>query len=314
MFMMNTDSDKFHTYAELESKGWAIVSNVFAKDGDKMLPLYEAKMLHHYDNRWATYDSDGMIRDLTPEEKRDANVTVLPRYWIAESEVEIRRAIESRNHDWFMGWRDICRATDERTMISSLVPFSAVGEKFKLAVGVEKSWLLAAQWSSFAFDFVSRQKIGATSMSYFLVKQLPALDPRRLATFSKFIDPRVRELTYTAFDMTPFARDLGDTGAPFRWDEDRRQIIRAELDALFFHLYGISREDADYILDTFPIVKRKDDAKYGTYRTKELIRSIYDRMAAAGVSLDVPLVDGENFTSTLTPAPGHGPRHDAERS
>jgi hypothetical protein len=81
------------------------------------------------------------------------------------------------------------------------------------------------------------------------------------------------------------------------------------LDALFFHLYGISREDADYMLDTFPIVKRKDEAKYGTYRTKELILAEYDRMAAAGVNLTTPLVDGENYTSTLTPPPGHGPRH-----
>jgi hypothetical protein len=112
--------------------------------------------------------------------------------------------------------------------------------------------------------------------------------------------------------MAPFARDLGDTGAPFRWDEDRRAVIRAELDALFFHLYGISRDEVDYILETFPIVKRKDEAKYGTYRTKDLILDIYDRMAAAGVSFTTPLVDGENFISTLTPPPGHGPRHPAQ--
>ncbi|MEU3148679.1 hypothetical protein, partial [Streptomyces sp. NPDC006999] len=93
-----------------------------------------------------------------------------------------------------------------------------------------------------------------------------------------------------------------------RWDESRRQVIRAELDALFFHLYGVSRNDVDYILDTFPIVRRKDEAKYGTYRTKELILAEYDRMAAAGLTLENPLVDGENYTSTLTPPPGHGPR------
>lgn len=120
---------------------------------------------------------------------------------------------------------------------------------------------------------------------------------------------RCLELVYTAYDMEPFARDLGDMGAPFRWDEERRAVIRAELDALFFHLYGISREDTDYILDTFPIVKRKDEAKYGTYRTKDLILAEYDRMAEAGVGLDTPLVDGENYTSTLNPPPGHGPRH-----
>ena len=86
-------------------------------------------------------------------------------------------------------------------------------------------------------------------------------------------------------------------------------VMRAELDALFFHLYGINRDDVDYIMDTFPIVKRKDEDQYGTYRTKERILEIYDRMAEVGVSQDTPLVDGENFVSELTPPPGHGPRH-----
>lgn len=116
-------------------------------------------------------------------------------------------------------------------------------------------------------------------------------------------------MVYTSYEIEFFARDLGDEGAPFRWDEERRAIMRAELDALFFHLYGINRDDVDYIMDTFPIVKKKDVAKYDTYRTKDLILEIYDRMAEAGVSLDTPLIDGENFTSTLTPPPGHGPRH-----
>ncbi len=125
-----------------------------------------------------------------------------------------------------------------------------------------------------------------------------------------FVLPRFLELVYTAHDMAPFARDLGDDGPPFHWDEERRAIIRAELDALFFHLYGIKRDDVDYIMETFPIVKRKDEEKYGTYRTKDLILEVYDRMADSGVSLDTPLIDGENFTSDLTPPPGHGPRHD----
>ncbi|XMA39428.1 N-6 DNA methylase [Streptomyces albogriseolus] len=309
MFLMNTDSDKFHTREELEGNGWHLRGNTFIKEREQMLPLYEAKMLHQYDHRWATYVSFKETRDLTVEEKRDESRVVLPRYWLPEQVVADRRAEESANQTWFLGWRDVCRATDERTMIATIVPFSAVGEKFKLAIGGHAPWLLAAQWSSFAFDFVSRQKIGGTSMSYFLVKQLPTLTPSSLSSHSRFINQRVRELYYTAHDMTPFARDLGDTGAPFRWDETRRQLIRAELDALFFHLYEISREDADYILDTFPIVRRKDEAKYGTYRTKDLILAEYDRMAGAGVSLENPLVDGKNYTSTLTPPPGHGSRH-----
>jgi hypothetical protein len=113
--------------------------------------------------------------------------------------------------------------------------------------------------------------------------------------------------------MTPLARDLGDTGAPFRWDDDRRARIRAELDAYFFHLYGIDREDTDYILETFQSatggLKHNEIAKYGTYRTKDFVLAEYDRMAVAGPDLAHPLTDGQNYTSALTPPPGHGSRH-----
>ena len=110
-------------------------------------------------------------------------------------------------------------------------------------------------------------------------------------------------------------RLLASDGPPFRWDEDRRFLIRAELDAAFFHLYLPAdangdwiparkvdgcpyeetpeqlaelkksfpkpRDAVDYIMDTFPIVKRKDEAAYGSYRTKEMILSIYDEMQEA---------------------------------
>jgi hypothetical protein len=91
----------------------------------------------------------------------------------------------------------------------------------------------------------------------------------------------VLELTYTAWDLEPFARDCGYEGPPFRWDEARRFLLRCELDAAFFHLYGINRDDTAYILDTFPIVKRKDIAAHGSYRTQETILKIYDALAEA---------------------------------
>jgi hypothetical protein len=174
------------------------------------------------------------------------------------------------------------------------------------------SALIAAQ-SSLVFDFVSRQKIGSAHMALMTWKQLPVPTPEALEPHTSFITPRVVELAYTAYDMTGLARDLGDSGAPFQWDEERRALIRAELDGYFFHLYGISREDADYIMETFQTenggLKHNDIAKYGTYRTKELVLAAYDRMAERGVSLTTPLIDGESYLSTLSPPPGHGPRH-----
>jgi hypothetical protein len=98
---------------------------------------------------------------------------------------------------------------------------------------------------------------------------------------NQWLLPRVLELTYTAWDLQPFAQDCGYKGLPFRWDEERRFLLRCELDAAYFHLYGIARDDVEYIMETFPIVKRKDLAKYGEYRTQCVILDIYDEMAEA---------------------------------
>lgn len=122
------------------------------------------------------------------------------------------------------------------------------------------------------------------------MKQLPVLPPsiyEKSSTISnsrplsEWISLRVLELIYTAWDLESLAKDYGYNGSPFRWDKDRRFFIRCELDALFFHLYGISREDAEYILETFPIVKRKDISKYSEYRTKHIILECYDAMQKA---------------------------------
>ena len=126
---------------------------------------------------------------------------------------------------------------------------------------------------------------------------------------------RVLELTYTAWDMAPFAQDLGDvdpgTGAvnpPFIWDDERRSWLRAELDAAFFHLYGIGRDGAAYILDTFPIVRRHDEEQFGEYRTKSRILAIYDAMAAAATSASDPS-GTQSYQSVLDPAPAKASRH-----
>ncbi|MEU6891132.1 DNA methyltransferase [Streptomyces sp. NPDC046557] len=327
MYDMGHDSALMHPREDLEASGWTLEGTIFTKDGKRMLPLYEAKMLHHYDHRWATYDTEGDTRSLSPEEREDGDALALPRYWVAEEDTPsgkfdrngedipipgvLKRLAEKEWQQGFLlGWRDICRSTDERSMITALLPAVGVGHLLLLALP-RLPELLASAWSSFAFDYAARQNIGGTHLSFFTVKQLPVPTPEQLTVHAPFIVARVLELSYTTKDMKGLATHLGDTGAAFGWNDERRRRIRAELDSLFFHLYGISREDAGYILDTFPIVRHKDEAKYGSYRTKELILAEYDRMAASGVSMENPLIDGENYTSTLTPPPGHGPRHEA---
>ena len=108
-------------------------------------------------------------------------------------------------------------------------------------------------------------------------------------TARDLVRDHVLRLTYTAHDMEPFARDLGYDGPPFRWDEEERRHLRARLDALYFHLYGLSREDADYVLGTFPIVRRQDEKKFGSYRTRDLVLAYMSALAAGDTETVVAL-------------------------
>ena len=149
-----------------------------------------------------------------------------------------------------------------------------------------------------------RRSAGPT-LTYGLLKQFPVLAPEVYRSRSRghrarpaldWLLPRVLELTYTAWDLEPFARDCGYDGPPFRWDEARRFLLRCELDAAFFHLYGLGRDDAAYILDTFPVVRKRDEAKHGEYRTERVILEIYDRMADAART-------GVPYATLLDPPP-----------
>ncbi|GAA4207263.1 N-6 DNA methylase [Streptosporangium oxazolinicum] len=309
LFDMTDDSEFFHTRQMLENGGWELSGNVFTRDRDRMLPLYEGRMGHQYLHRFS--HSSGS-QEVTLEELNDPNFVVLPEYWVAEDIV--RQRLDKRGlktGSALLGHRRVTRNTDERTSISAIIPWGAASYGWIISVGPEMAQLplLEAVYNSFVYDYVLRNSLTQPSVPQSTSEQLPVPSPSVLSLHNLFITSRVIELTYTSYDISLFARDLGDTGAPFCWDDERRTVIRAELDALFFHLYSVSRNDAAYILDSFPIVKRKDEAKYGTYRTKDLVLAEYDRLAKSGVSLTVPLVDGENYTSTLTPPPGHGPRY-----
>ncbi|MET8945348.1 DNA methyltransferase [Streptomyces sp. NPDC004542] len=332
---MTDDSDLFRSREQLEAEGWTLRGSVFERDGERMLPLYEGKMAHLFDHRWNSYTGTGNEerRRIESVEKNDPSLCAAPRYWVAErgpiatvrkGKQVVERGVTERlteaywERGWLLGWRDVTYFTNERTAIPAFLPCTAVGNTYSLMLPGVASPLIAAllaTQSSLIFDFVSRQKISDAHMKPFIWKQLPVPTPTALEPHLPFLLPRVLELVYTAYDMTPLARDLDDEGEPFRWDESRRAQLRAELDAYFFHLYGISAEDTDYILETFQSesggLKNNEIAKYGEYRTKRLVLAEYDRMATAGLSLEKSLVDGETYTSPLTPPPGQGLRHGA---
>ncbi len=259
----------------------------------RYVPLYEAKMMHQFDHRWATYDGN-TSRDAIIQEKANPNFEPMPRYWVPASEVESRLAQQGWARRWLLGWRDICRSTDERTVIVAVIPRVAVGNTcplmFPRIEGLPLS-ALVANVSSLVLDYVARQKIGGTHLTYGYLWQLPIVPPsfyddRNLS----WIAPRVLELTYTSYSLAAFARDLGFEGPPFGWNEDRRALLRAELDAFYARAYGLTRDELRYILDpadirgpdypseTFRVLKTNEKARYGEYRTARLVLDAWDRM------------------------------------
>ncbi|GAA4238686.1 N-6 DNA methylase [Actinomadura meridiana] len=319
MFDMGHESEIFKPGKELEGEDWILVGNRYVRGDAKMSPLYEAKMVDFFDHRVADVVKSQTATKrqnqpsyLSDKDHESAGRLAQPNHWLSQAEVEAKLHAANWTYGWLLGYCDVTSPTNERTTIPAFIPRTAVAHTFPLILPSCRPELVAtlcAALSTMVFDYVSRQKVSGVHLTFSIVKQLPIPWPDSLRAWCDFISPRILELAYTATDMEPLARDLGEDGTPFVWNKERRTIIRVELDALFFHLYGIGREDVDYIMETFPIVRRKDEAKYGTYRTKELVLAEYDRMAAVGVDLDRPLVDGENFTSTLTPPPGQGPRH-----
>lgn len=387
MFMMNTDSVHF-----------------LNERTPTALPLYEAKMVHQFDHRWATYRWDPVEKEMATEDVSDAqkaraDLVVQPRYWVEEQHVlsrlarvprcvtqawdaqdeeslrvafatwivaasadddlaelrgpsasarqraidvgghqfaalpisdgewlklkavedarrwrplgedelsvlhetsdlltAARRILDHRSARWLMGWRDITNATNERTVIASVVPRAGAGDTLLLMFPEQQdrrlyACLLADQ-NSLVHDFVARQKIGGTHLKFHVKKQITILPP---SAYSKadldFIVPRVLELTYTARDLKPWAEDLGYNGEPFAYDLTRRVQLRAELDAYYARLYGLTRDELRYILDpsdthgtdypsvTFLGLKRKELAAFAEYRTRRLVLEAWDALA-----------------------------------
>ena len=193
-----------------------------------------------------------------------------------------------------LAFKEITAPTNMRSMITCIAPGYGFGNKLPLwlpEIGTEQAYaqiapLLLANFNAFAFDFVVRQKLQGQTLNLFIVEQLPLIRPEQFeqvlgeTKIANFVRFEVLRLSYTAHDLAPFARDLGYDGAPFAWDEDDRRHRLARLDALFFHLYGLSRDDAAYILDTFPIVREHDEKAHGRYLTKELILAYMNAVGA----------------------------------
>ena len=301
MFHMTNDSGKFRTRSELEEKegAWPIVGNRFGSLVGEQVPLYEGKMVQAFDHRAASIvinpknlHRPAQPKPAAPEQHRDPSWLPVPRFWVRESECGW-----PPKSGWVVGFKEITAPTNVRTFIAALLPTVGFGNKvpvLKPETADRSEWLLAANLNAIVFDFITRQKVQGQTLNLFILEQLPVVPPERYRTArfgaktaEDIVREAVLELTYTAHDMAPFARDLGHVDEagealpPFRWDDDRRRLLRAKLDALYFHLYGVTdRDDMRYIYSTFPIVEREETAAYGTYRSRDLALAWANALAA----------------------------------
>ena len=274
-----------------------------ASSGD-MIPVREAKLFHQFDSRYAIY-SGSSVELMSDARKGNASLRSPGRFYV---EPQFFRQLIGKYEPlppFFLAYRDVARSTDERTIIAAAIPVTPASRKAPVLgfCDADSGLLLLGGMNSLIFDYVARQKVGGISVAYGVVKQLPFFHPsdfdqptgfNSACDLGSWVRQRVLELVVNSWDLV----DALQQAAPYRWNPGRRDIIRAELDAAFFHLFGISREEVVYIMDEFPIVRRKDEAKHGEYRTKRMILEIYDRMAEAVAS-------GQPCKTTLDPPPGH---------
>ena len=298
-FDMTNDSQLFRTAAQLDSEGFYRVEGNRWQKGDEMyLPLYEGKMVQAFDHRAASVvvnpnnlNRPAQPREATLAEHADTGWLPTPQFWVAASDCGWDSGTE-----WVLGFKEITAPTNARTYIAALFPTVGFGNKVPILKPQQENrneWLLAANLNSMVFDFATRQKVQGQTLNLFIIEQLPVIAPddygRQFGTTTTrdLVRDHVLRLTYTADDMAPFARDLGFDGPPFTWDEEERRHLHARLDALYFHLYGLSRDEADYVLSTFPIVQKEDEAEFGTYRTRNLILAYMSALAAGDTEAKV---------------------------
>ena len=293
MFHMTNDSHLFRTAAQLDAEGFYPVQGNRWKRGEELyMPLYQGRMIHQFDHRANSvrFNPESTHNPYLSEEVTEvqhADPTFLPQsqYWVPAFNVE---GTLPQSRGYALGFRDIARPTDVRTVIASIVPWAAYGNTVPLLVIADTlaTVFLTANLNVMCLDFVARQKAQGTHLNWYIVEQLPVIPATAydrcfgVTTARDLVRDHVLRLTYTAHDMAPFARDLDFQGLPFIWDEEERRHLRARLDALYFHLYGLSRADASHVLDTFPIVRREDEAQFSNFRTKRMILAYMNALAA----------------------------------
>ena len=307
MFDMTNDSGLFRTLEELvdQERSWPIGANRYKSPAGEWVPLYEGKMVQAFDHRAAgivvnpaNVHRSAQPKPATLEQHRDPNWLPDPQYWVLADGASFRKA------EWRLVFKDVTAPTNVRSMIAALIPGSGVGNTLPVLtldkMDAKAATLLLGNLNAVPLDYTARQKIQGQHLNWYILEQLPVVavsDYRSMRfgsrTAEEIVHELVLELTYVSHDMVPFAHEMGyvdNAGKilpPFQWDEKRRLLLRAKLDAVYFHLYGITdRDDVRYVYSTFPIVERQEQALHGSYLSRDLCLAWINALSAGEPDAD----------------------------
>jgi len=311
VFDMTNDSGLFRRREELEELegAYPVGRGRFGSANGEWYPLYEGKMISVYNHRYAgvrvnqdSVSGQGVAVHSGNEQLGNPDFAPIPRYWVAENGLGV-------SSGYSLAFNDVCNTNNRRTLISAMVPRAGYGNTLPILqaegdLRAEGLSLLLANFCSIACDFAARQKIQSRHLNKYILEQLPVIPPGRFETVcfgsktaADIVRAGVLELTYTAHDMAPFARDMGyideagNVKPPFTWDEGHRLVLRAKLDAVFFNLYGITdRAEIRYVYSTFPKVEREEKASHqGAFRSRELCLAYMNALAAGNPEAEIGL-------------------------
>ena len=312
MFHMTNDSRLFQTREDLEERigAYPVGGNRYRSAQGDFVPLYEGKMVQAYDHRAAsvTVNAANQHRPAQPEPASteqlcNANWSPSPQFWVPA------KHIPCSTEPFLLCFKHVTATTNIRSMIAALIPCVGAGNSLPLLMRSDNATakdmaMMAANLNALVLDYVVRQKVQGQNLNLFIVEQLPVIPTDRYVavcfgpkTAGEIVQEAVLELTYTAHDMAPFARAMGYVNEestvkpPYTWNAERRLFLRAKLDAVFFHLYGVTdRDDVRYIYSTFPIVERDELTLYeGSYRSKDLCLAWMNALSAGDPDADIVL-------------------------
>jgi len=285
MFNMADDSNLFKSKNDLEKHTKKEESQIFFQENSKLLPIYESKLIWLYDHRFASFENC-TIEDIrkghakrVDENKKVLYYNIEPRYWIDEFYFANKKKNWEWSSDWFLSVRSITNARNSRTCITTIIPNYPTVHTINHILGLSaiESLFLCSIMNSMVFDYCTRIKVGGTHFAQFIIEQLPIIPFKKWLNYIDIVKDKCIELIYTSYELESFADDCGYTGKPFKWNEERRMQIKCEIDAIYALLYGLEKEELEYIIETFPIIKKTEIEQNGEYRTKRLILENYDK-------------------------------------